>query len=96
MAPRQRMTSTMLWMPWRLGSRILNSMLRRLLLVSGISLGPGFGGFIHFCGLSICGLLDFLSLSCLFSDFCGILFLIYFLIDFGLVEIFGLCLILLI
>jgi hypothetical protein len=79
----------MLLMRLRLESKKLNNMLRKQLIVSGISLRLGFTEFIHFYGLLICGLLDFLSFCLQFLDLFGILFSMYFLISFGLVEMFG-------
>jgi voltage-gated potassium channel Kch len=89
MAPRPRMISIMLVMLLRLEFRMLNNMLKRLLIVFGTSSRLGFIEFIHFCGLLICGLLDFLSSYSQFLDFSGILLSIYLLISFGPVEIYG-------
>ncbi len=89
MVLRPRMISIMQSMRLRLEFKMLSSMLKRLVIVSGISLKLGFIEFIPSCGLSICGLLDFLSFYSPFLDFCGIQFLIYLLISFGLVEISG-------
>jgi len=73
MAPRPKMILMLQLMLLRLEFKMLSSMLKKPLIVSGISLKLGFIEFIPLYGLSICGLLAFLSFYLPYSDFSGIL-----------------------